>query len=68
MEKSDLEQCYTIKFCVKLNENVTETYEKLNRAYGEHAVSRAQVFRWHTSFLYGHEIVEDLARQKRMKM
>ena len=51
MEKRNLEQCWAIKFCVKLNENATETYEKLKRAYGEHAVSRTQVLRWHKAFL-----------------
>ena len=33
------------------------TCEKLQRAYGEHSQSRAQVFRWH--FLEGREQVED---------
>ena len=68
MEKRNLEQRWAIKFCVELNENATENYEKLRRAYGEHAVSRTRVFRWHNAFLDGHEIVEDLARQKRTKM
>jgi len=63
-----------IKFCVKLIENATETYEKLRKAYGEHARSKTQVFRWHKAFLDGRESVEDeprcgrLARQKRTKM
>ena len=63
-----------IKFCVKLIENATETYEKLRRAYGEHAVSWTQVFRWHKAFLDGRESVEDeprcgiASRQKRTKM
>ena len=35
------------------------TYEKLQRAYGEHSLSRAQVFRWHKYFLEGREQVED---------
>jgi len=68
MEKRNLEQRCTIKFCVKLNENATETYETLRRAYGEHAISRTQVFRWNKAFLDGRECVEDLARQKRTKM
>ena len=55
-----------ITFCVKLNENATETYEKLKRAYGEHAVSRALVFRWHKSFLNGRESVEDEPRSGRL--
>ena len=35
------------------------TYKKLQGAYGEHSLSRAQVFRWHKSFLEGREQVED---------
>ena len=59
MGKRNLEQRCTIKFCVSRNENATETYEKLKRAYVEHAVSRSQVFRWHKTFLDGRESVED---------
>ena len=59
MEKRNLEQRCAIKFCVKLNEKATETYEKLRRAYGEHALSRTQVFRCHKAFLDGRESVED---------
>ena len=59
MEKRNLEQRGAIKFCVKLNENAPETYVKLKRAYREHAVSRAQVFRWHKAFLDDRENVED---------
>jgi len=35
------------------------TYEMLQRASGEHSLSRAQVFRWHKSFLEGREQVRD---------
>jgi len=62
MEKRNLEQRCAIKFCVKLKENATETYEKLRMAYGEHALSRTQVFRWHKAFLDDHESVEDEPR------
>jgi len=48
-----------------LNENATETYEKLKRRYGEHAVSRTRVFRWHKTFLDGREGVEDQLRSGR---
>ena len=34
----------------ELNENATETYEKLRMAFGEHALLRTQVFRWHKAF------------------
>jgi len=74
MEKRKLEQRCAIKFCVKLNENATETYEKLKRVYGEHALSRTQVLggvkhfwmtmrEWKTNL-----VLEDLTRQKRTKM
>jgi len=65
MEKRNLEQSCAIKFCVKLNETATETYEELERAYGEHALSRTQVLWWHKAFLDGHENVEDEPRSER---
>jgi len=43
MDRLKLEQRCAIKFCVKLGESPTVTYEKLQRAYGEHSLSRAQV-------------------------
>ena len=51
MDQQKFEQSCAIKFCGKLGESATVTYEKLQRAYGEHSLSRAQVFRWHKSFL-----------------
>src|SRR5215469_14765619 len=65
MEKRKLEQRCAIKFCVKLNENATEIYEELKRAYGEHALSRTQVFMWHKAFLDGRDSVEDEPRSGR---
>ena len=62
MDRQKFEQRCAIKFCVKLGESATVTYEKLKRAYGEHSISRAQVFRWHKSFLEGREQVEDEPR------
>jgi hypothetical protein len=59
MDREKFEQCCAIKFCVKLGESATETYENLQRAYREHSLSRAQVFRWHKSSLEGLEQVED---------
>ena len=41
-----------------LGESATVTYEKLQKAYGEHSLSTAQVFRWYKSFLEGREQVE----------
>jgi len=59
MDRPKFEQSCAIKFCVKLGESATVTYKKLQRAYGEHSLSRAQVFRWHKSFLEGRERVEE---------
>jgi len=70
MDQQKFEQRCAIKFCVKLGESATMTYEKLQRVYGEHPLSRAQVFRWNKSFLEGREQVkmnlvrEDLQPQK----
>ena len=60
--RQKFEQSCSIKFCVKLGESATVTYKKLLRAYGEHSLSRAQVFRRHKSFLEGREEVEDESR------
>jgi len=65
MDRQKFEQRCAIKFCVKLGESATVTYEKLQRAYEEHSLSRAQVFRWHKSFLEGQEQVEDELRAGR---
>ena len=59
MDRQKFEQSCAIKFCVKLGESATVTYEKLQRPYGEHFLSRAQVLRWHKSFLEVREQVED---------
>ena len=39
MDQPKFQQRYAIKFCVKLGESVIVTYEKLQRAYGEHSLS-----------------------------
>ena len=62
---ANFDQRCAIKFCVKLSESTTVTYENLQRAYGEHSLSRAQVFRWHKSCLEGREQVEDEPRTER---
>ena len=59
MDRQKFEQSCTIKFCVKLGESAPETYENLQRACGEYSLSRAQVFRWHASFLEDREQAKD---------
>ena len=58
MDRQNFEQSCAIRICVKLGEFATVNYEKLQRAYGEHSLSRAQVIRWHKSFLESQEQVE----------
>ncbi|GFW67452.1 protein GVQW3 [Trichonephila clavipes] len=56
---SDNEQRCAIKFCFRLGHNVTETFAKLQQAYGNSVLSRAQVFRWIKAFSEGRESIED---------
>jgi hypothetical protein len=50
MENNNLEQRYAVKFCVKLGEGATDTYEKIQKAFGNNSVLHAQVFQWHKTF------------------
>jgi hypothetical protein len=59
------EQRYAIKFCVKLKKSATETFASLTEAYGDAALSRTMVFRWHKAFKEGREKVEDDPRSGR---
>jgi hypothetical protein len=43
MEKSNLEQRYAAKPCVKLEEGPTHTYEKIRKAFGNDSLSLAEV-------------------------
>jgi len=55
MDRPKFEPSFAIKVCVKLGESAIVTYETLQKAYGEPSLSRAQVLRWHKSFLEGRE-------------
>ena len=68
IDRQKYEQRCSIKFCVKLGESATMTYEKLQRAFGEHSLSRAQVFRWHKFILEGREQVKDEPRAGRFNL
>jgi hypothetical protein len=50
------------KFCVKLGEGATDTYEKIRKVFANDSLSRAQVFRWHKDFVNGRETVERSGR------
>jgi len=59
MEERNFEQRCAIKFCVTLGETGIETFNKLKQAYGEHALSRSQVFKWYRAFSEGCESIND---------
>jgi hypothetical protein len=58
MERNKLEQLYAIKFCAYLEEVATDMYEKIQEAFGNDSLTRAQVFRWHKDFGKLRETVE----------
>jgi len=59
MEARNIAQRYATFFCVKLDDSATTTYGKLQQAFGDDAMSRAQAFRWHKMFSEGRTIIED---------
>ena len=65
MEERNFEQRCAIKFCVKLGETGIETFNKLKQTYGEHALSRSQVFKWYKAFSEGRESIKDEPRSGR---
>jgi len=63
--QENIEQRHAIKFCLKLNKSVTETFVSLTETYGDAALSRAVVGMWHKAFKEGQENVEDDPRSGR---
>lgn len=51
--ETNLERRIAIKLGFNLEKSATETFKKLNEAYGESVMSRATVFRWHGRFSSG---------------
>jgi hypothetical protein len=54
-----IDQCFCIRFCVKLGKSTSETVEMLHEAFGEHSLSLTAVFEWHSCFKGGRVSVED---------
>jgi len=59
IEERNFEQRCAIKFCVKLGETGIETFNKMKQAYGEHALSRLQVFKRYKAYSEGRESIKD---------
>ena len=67
MQSDTLEQRYAIKFCFKLAKNATETYGRLQTAFGAFCMNRTSVFEWHKRFKEGRESARDYERCGRSK-
>ena len=65
MEDGNFEQRCAIKFRVKLGKTGIETFNKLKQAYGDHALSRSQVFKWYKTFSEGRESIKNERRSGR---
>ncbi|GFT92120.1 protein GVQW3 [Trichonephila clavipes] len=66
MSDKNFEQRCAIKFCFRLGHNTTETFAKLQQAYGDSVVlSRAPVFQWFKTFSEGRESIEDEPHSRR---
>jgi hypothetical protein len=61
------EQRFAIKFCFKAGLSATETLVLVQKAYGNEAVNRSNVFRWYSQLQDGRELVEDDERGSRPK-
>jgi hypothetical protein len=48
-----------IKCCFKADLSVTETLVLVQKAYGNEALNRSNIFRWYSQFQDGRELVED---------
>ena len=47
-----------VKFCFKVGLSATETLVLVQKAYGNEAVNRSNVFRWYSRFRDGRELVK----------
>jgi len=50
------EQRVAVKFCFKTSVSATETLVLVQKAYGNEAVNRSNVFRWYSWFWDGREL------------
>jgi len=56
-----------VKFCFKAGLSATETLVLVQKAYGNEAVNRSNVFRWYSRFRDGRDLVDDDERGGRPK-
>jgi hypothetical protein len=56
---SQFEQWESVKFCQKLGKSASEMFQMIKQAYGEEALGRNVVFKWHECFAQGRGSLED---------
>jgi len=62
------EERVAIKFCFKAGLAVTETLVLVQKAYGNEALNRSNVFRWYSWFRDRRDLVEDDERDGHPKL
>ena len=67
VQSDTLEERYAIKFCFKIGNNATETYEMLQTAFRTSYMNRVSVFYWQKRFKEGRDSVRDDERCGRSK-
>jgi hypothetical protein len=65
MEARNIAQRYAICFYVKHGDNVNTTHGKIQQAFGNDEMSRAQDFRWQKIFSEDRNLIEDEQRSRR---
>jgi hypothetical protein len=53
------EQQENLKFCQKLGNSTSETFQMIKQVYGEEVLGRSAVFKWHKRFVQGRDSLED---------
>jgi hypothetical protein len=56
---SQFEEMENVKICQKLGKSASETFQMIKQAYGEEALGRSAVFKWHKYFVQGRDLLED---------
>ena len=60
-----VEQKSAIKFCLRNEISVAETFRMLQKAFGDLSMSQKNVYKWYKDFKKGRERVDDLGRPGR---
>jgi hypothetical protein len=52
-------QCMCVKFCFKLGKTFTETFEMLQKVFGDETTSRTRTYEWYRRFKDSQTSTED---------